>query len=312
MKTQIKSQSEKHIAGTLAVMASSLLFGATPILARMAYAGGSNFITMTFLRALLALPVLFIILKVQKIPMGLTKKEALRLLVVGLFGSVATTLCLYASYNYIPVGMATTLHFVYPLIVSLAGMLLYGEKMTLQKGAALALGLFGIVLFAEGTSAAGILGVGLALLSAFTFSFKVIQLGKPPLLAMHSIKVVFYLCLVECLGAGGLGLASGQLVFSLTPVAWLCTILVAMLLSVVAVPLLKYGISHVGSAVAAILSTLEPITSVVCGVLFLQETLTVQKIIGCILVLAGVLCITLRLKRPKNGPTEKKDEAVAE
>ena len=109
-----------------------------------------------------------------------------------------------------------------------------------------------------------------------------------------------YFCLCDCILAGGAGLFTGQLTFQMSPMAWVYSLLVAIFVSVMGVPLFNYGICAVGASTAAILSTLEPITSVVLGWLFMGETLTAYKIIGCLCIIASVLLISLGRQRSSN------------
>lgn len=278
--------------GIGATILSSVIYGFTPILARLTYEGGSNSINMVFLRSFLPLPIIAGIMIALHIPFRITRKEGRDLALTGFIGSAATTMLLYTSYNFVSVGMATTLHFAYPLLVTIAGALFFRESLRGKTVVALLLGLAGVVLFGDFSGGSNLPGILLALLSAVTFSFKVVWLARSAVGGMNHWKTVFYLCICDCIFAGGVALFTGQLTFALTPKAWVFTTLVAVSVSVGAVPLLKYGISIVGAPTASILSTLEPITSVIFGIILLSEGMTIQKLVGCLLIIAGVLLIS--------------------
>ena len=108
-----------YMKGICCTLLSAVIFGFTPILVRIAYEGGANSITITFLRAWLALPLLYALMHRRHIPLRLEDSQVKHVLLLGIVGSCATTVCLYMSYNFISVGMATTLHFIYPILVSL-------------------------------------------------------------------------------------------------------------------------------------------------------------------------------------------------
>ena len=95
--------------GIIYTIISAFVFGFTPILAKFTYEGGNNAITLTFLRALFGIPFLFIGMRKNQTPMKISKKEFLHLIVLSFLGIGITTTSLYASYNYISVGMATTI-----------------------------------------------------------------------------------------------------------------------------------------------------------------------------------------------------------
>ena len=273
-------------------MLSAAIYGFTPILARMAFDGGANGITVMFLRGVLPLPLLFIILKSRKIPLhpGRNWKS---LAVTGVFGVGLTVLLLYMSYSYISVGMATTLHFTYPVLVSLSSRMIFKDKIGGWKIAALILCTLGIVMFIDGGDTIYATGVVMSLLSGVTYTLVMLGIGKSGLRTFDSMKLTFWFNVCMAITSGLFGLATGRLGLSLAPMAWfLCTV-VALLTTLCALPLLQRGIQLVGESTAAILSTLEPITGVVLGILVLGETISFPKIVGCSLVIMSVLLIAL-------------------
>ena len=138
--------------GILFTILSATIFGFTPILGRITYDGGSNGITLTFLRSILALPVLYFLVRRRGLSIRVAPSEVKKILLTGVVGSALTTILLYSSYTYISVGMATTLHFVYPLVISVACVVLFKEKMTPLKICALVLATAGIFFFADKSS----------------------------------------------------------------------------------------------------------------------------------------------------------------
>lgn len=279
--------------GILFTTASAVIFGFTPILARISYDGGANGITMTFLRCLFALPVLLVILKMKGIPLAVEPGSRVPVCLCGIFGAFATTATLYGSYSYIPVGMATTLHFIYPVLVNLGCVLIFKERVTMKKMMALVCGITGIFLFMDKFSAGSGSGTGifLALISGLFFSIHMIVMDKSEVKDMYYFKLSFYLCLFGAVLSGIYGGLTDQLTFRLTGQAWLFAFFVSLFVSVGAITLLQMGVRYIGASSAAILSTLEPITSVVLGVLVLGEYFTVRKIEGCICILASVVLI---------------------
>ena len=280
--------------GIVLVIGSALIYGFTPILARITYDGGSNGVTMTFLRAVLALPIVGIILKCMNVPFSVTRRQVCDLMVSVGIGSGVTTILLYLSYAYIPVGMATTLHFIYPVVVSVACAVFFREKMSAAVLFALAISIVGVVLTADRTSAGGgSTGMLLAVASGFTFAYYVIRLDKSDLRTMHFFKLSFYTCVTVGIVSGAYGLATNTLSFDLTAEAWTYSWIVSLCTSVGAVTMLQQGIRMTGATRASILSTFEPVTSVLLGALILQETLSLPKMIGGACIIASVLVITM-------------------
>ncbi|HHY27932.1 MAG TPA: EamA family transporter [Desulfitobacterium dehalogenans] len=282
----------KKLTGILCAVLSAIIYGFTPILARIAYDGGANGITVTFLRGILSIPILFIILKIKRIPLQIGK-DWKGILLAGVFGMSLTTLLLYISYSYISVGMATTLHFIYPILVSVACTVFFKDKMNLWKISALILCSIGIFMFIDRISSFGVTGTVLALLSGVTYALYIICIDKGRLKHIHYFKLTLYLNVLMVGVSGLFGLCTGDLHFSLTPKAWVLCALVSLFTSFGALPLLQQGIKLTGASTAAILSTLEPITSVILGILILQETVSPLKLLGCILIIISILLIAI-------------------
>lgn len=287
---------KKHL-GLICAIFSALIFGFTPILGRMSYDGGSNGITLTFLRAAFAMPVLLVVIRLQGHSLALTRTQVKELFTVGIIGPSATTLLLYGSYSFIPVGIATTLHFIYPVTVAAAEVLFFRSKISLPKAAALALGLAGVMTFIDGSSRASVIGVVMALASSITYTIYMLGVEKTSLREVPQFKLSFYFCAVSLCVSGIFGTATGQLSLALTPTAWFYSFLVAMFVGVGAITLFQMAIKLVGSSTTAILSTMEPITSVILGVLLLDESMTWVKIIGCVMIFAGVIIVTVNQTR---------------
>lgn len=279
-----------RLSGYAGVLASAVIFGFTPVLAALSYQGGSNGVNMAFLRAALPLPVLYALARRHPKPDAAQRRLG-AVLGLLLFGC---TLLLYSSYAYIPVGLATTLHFLYPLYVVLYEWLVQRRSPGALQMAGLVLGLSGSMLFLQpGEGALHPAGLLLALLSGVLYAGYIVVLSRESQRPMPLYRLMFEvsrsgaaLCLVA-------GLLLGRLTLRLTPQAWVCAVLVALLASVVACVLFQAGVRIVGKTNAAIFSLLEPITSIVFSVLLLGDTLSPAKLTGCALILAGLLATAL-------------------
>ena len=280
----------KQLTGYAGVLASAVIFGFTPVLAALSYQGGSNGVNMAFLRAALPLPVLYALTRRHPKPDAAQRRLG-AVLGLLLFGCA---LLLYSSYAYIPVGLATTLHFLYPLYVVLYEWLVQRRSPGALRLAGLVLGLSGSMLFLQpGEGALHPAGLLLALLSGVLYAGYIVVLSRESQRPMPLYRLMFEvsrsgaaLCLVA-------GLLLGRLTLRLTPQAWVCAVLVALLASVVACVLFQAGVRIVGKTNAAIFSLLEPITSIVFSVLLLGDTLSPAKLTGCALILAGLLATAL-------------------
>lgn len=287
------------IKGIIFTIISAFVFGFTPILAKITYSGGNNAITLTFLRALLGLPFLYIGMRKNKTSIKISKSEFFKFILLSFLGIGITTISLYESYNYISVGMATTLHFVYPSVVYFICILFFKEKITLKKLLALFFSTIGIVMLVDKMVGGSMFGIFLATLSGVTYGLFLVYLDKSIFKHMDPFKCTFFISLFNVVGIFFFGRITGNLTFGLTYSAWLITILISFLTSVFGNAFLQLGVKYCGATTVSILCTFEPITSVVLGIFFLNESLTILKFLGCFCIILAVILLSINNKTRK-------------
>ncbi len=294
----------ERITGIAAAILSALLYGISPAVAKLAYAGGSNGIMMTFTRSLFGLPVLFLLARHKGVSLKLDRRESLAVIPVGLFGVFATTALLYSSFSYINVGMATVLHYIFPVLVMLAGSLYFHERLRWWKLVSLILGFAGVLTFIPSLGHNRLGGLLLALGSGFTYAGLMVAIERTVIAGMHVYKIAFYSSLISCAASLGLGLAAGGLTLDLTPAAWVYSAAVSLMVAVGAFTLLNLAIIKCGATTTSIIAMLEPLTSVLFGVVLLNESVTPLNLAGFVMIMAGVLMVSylsakdLRADRP--------------
>ncbi|WP_032121002.1 DMT family transporter [Clostridium amazonitimonense] len=287
--------------GTILTMLSSITFGFAFTLGPMTYgAEGSNPVTLTFLRNFLSLPFLLVIILLLKIDLKITKKQLRDLVILGFIGNAITTLMLNMAFAYIDVGIVTPIHFTYPIFVTLGCVIFFHEKLSKQKVLALIVAMSGISCFflsalnSASMGSSTVLGLILAIASGVFYAFYIIFMDKSGLKGESPFKITFYVAVASSIGMFIYGMITNQLVLSsLTSKAWTISAIFAFLCTVVALSLLQIGIKHIGASEASVISTFEPITSVIFGSLLLGEKITSIKVIACILIFAGVLTLSL-------------------
>ncbi|HCX61238.1 DMT family transporter [Sedimentibacter sp.] len=276
---------------------AAFIYGFTPILGKMSYMEGSNSLSLTFYRNFLSIPLLFFMLKFNNIPVKINKIETKKLAVLSSLGPTLTALTLYGSFNYISVGMSTTIHYIYPVLVTAACIMIFKEKVSKEIIVALILSTIGVMMFLEGNFS--LLGVFLSFVSGVIFAAHLIYIDKSGLNSMYPFKITFYLSIFSSVYLFLFGILSRTLVFDITPVGWLFTLSVAFFASFLANSFILIGVKHAGPTITSIVGMFEPITSIILGIIFLKEPLTVRNIIACILILAGVLIVSI-VKDKKN------------
>lgn len=270
---------------------AAFIYGFTPILGKLSYLGGSNTISLTFYRSFLSLPFIYIILHHKKVPLKLNKSELKKLLILAALGPTLTSLTLYGAYNYISVGMTTTIHYIYPVLVTFVCIVFFKEKLTKEKIISLTLSTIGISLFFEGNP--NLTGIIIAFFSGVIYATHLLFLNKSKADEIEPIKVAFYICLFASIYTFLFGVTTNTLVFSMTFNSWIYTFLVSIFVSVLANIFLQLSVRNIGATMTSIVGMFEPITSVLLGIIFLQEPITIKNIIACILILIGVSIISI-------------------
>lgn len=283
--------------GFALVILSAVVFGALPVVVRGVNACGSNSIMTSFLRFLLSLLPLYLSARSKKTDLRISKTDALKILLIAVFGFGGTSVLLFLSYNYIPTGMATTVHFVYPVFVILGSILFLKQKISPMKLVCVALCFGGILMFytGGGEETVQLLGLFFAFASGVTYSFYIVYLDWSGLAKMDPTKMIFYMNTFSALMVGTLAVATGRFTLDIVPMGWLLALVLAICVSFLAVRSFQMGVRLIGPQNAAILSTFEPITSLIIGILIYQEALTLPALIGCVLILTSVV-ITAKME----------------
>ena len=274
--------------GIIYVLISALIYGFTPVLCSMTYKLGNTPLTLTFFRSFFVLPVLAILMKKEHISLKISANELKKVFIIALFGAVLTTLLLYSSYQYIAVGTATTLHFLYPLFVTLICHFIYRDSMRKTQIIALFISLVGVAFFINLNDLSAIQGIVMALISGFTFSIYLVGIEKFGVSNMHSYKLSFYIAMWVCICLVIVNLFTGQFNFDQPLLSYGLMVIVAILAQFVAVVMLKEGIAIIGSSLASMFSMAEPVSSVIFGAIFLSESITIMQIVGCVMIMIGV------------------------
>lgn len=127
--------------------------------------------------------------------------------------------------------------------------------------------------------------------------FYIIYLDKSELKEMDSLKMIFYMNAIGTVMFFIICLATGQLALAMPWSGWLVAAVFSVGASFIAVLGFQIGVKYTGGQSASILSTFEPITSVVIGVAAHGESFSARGIAGCVLILAATVIIAWRQRR---------------
>ena len=267
--------------GTAMVIASAVLFGLMPLLTKIAYAGGCGTCTVVFGRFAFgaAASALAAALGGHRL-FDLSARELRRLLVLSALYA-ATPVLLYGSYRHIGTGLATTLHFTYPVTVMLLDIRLFHARADRR---------FVLCLCGPGEGG-GPRGAALAALSGVSYAVYILLLGKSGLRRVPVTVITFWLSLFSAGEIGLLSALTGSLTVPQGPAAWAAVAGLGVLSTTLAVALFQAGVFLCGEVKASLLSTFEPLTGTVLGVLVFHEAVTPRSLAGAGLILLSVVLL---------------------
>ncbi len=219
------------------------------------------------------------------------------------FISDGSALFLIESYNYMSSGVATTLHFMYPVVTAILMMTFYHEA---RRPATI----FAILMAVGGVAALSwspdgrisTRGIVIALISAVCYALYLIRVNRSRAATMESTKLVFYVMGIGALIFAAEAVRQGNFApvttatqaVDLPSVAFVCTFITNLCL--------VYAVKRIGSTMTAVIGALEPLTAVVVGTLVFDEPFTERVMAGIALIIPAVMIIIFTRGRKPTAP----------
>lgn len=267
---------------------SAIIFGLMPLLTKIIIARGATSLTIPFFRVFYVTIVLFFVLKIKKIDLYLEKRDLISAILTSIFGSGLTIIILNESYNYVDTGIATSLHFLYPLFVAILCCFFYGEKIKKKQILSLSFALVGIICFMSKGNGS-LFGYFLAIASGLTYAFYLVKMDKSGLVKMNALKLSFYLALFTTIEIFTMNLFMQDVLFKMDVLSYALLLVLALSSSFLATVLLQKGVLLLGSTKASFICLLEPVTSMIVGILWLNEALTFNKGLGGLAIIISLI-----------------------
>ena len=291
----------KIYKGYIFAILSAVIFGCMPLMAKYIYADGVSPMTLVFLRNLLALPSLALLAWFQSRTLKVSPKALPSIGLISLIGCCVTPILLFSSYQFIASGTATVFHFIYPSIVVVAGIAFLKKKAQLGSIVSVIICCLGVALFYTPGQPLDPWGSFLALASGFTYAAYTLLLSVFKhkdvtgfLFSLYVAAMATVFTFVACLISGNLTLPGSAF-------GWIMCVVFAFLVTTGAVVLFQQAAFIIGGERTSILSTLEPTTSVIVGILIFHEAAGLRTIVGSVLVILASLLIAVFDMKSKNG-----------
>ena len=303
----INSKAKGFVCGAVA----AATYGMNPLFTLPLYKEGMSVDSVLFYRYGFAVLILGILMKIQGQSFALKKNEILPLVVGGLLFS-ASSLLLFMSYKHMDAGIASTILFVYPLMVAVIMFLFFREKISLLTVFCILMALSGIGMLykGDGGETLSLIGMLLVILSSLSYAIYIVGVNHSTLKLMSTAKLTFYALLfglsiyivrsnfctelqaIPSLPAWGNILA---MAFLPTVISLICTAISIHSIGSTSTAIMGAlePIHSIGSTSTAIMGALEPVTALFFGVMIFGERLTPRLMLGILMILVAVTFIVV-------------------
>ena len=281
-------RSRGYVLGAIAAAS----YGLNPLFTLPLYKAGFGADSVLFYRYLLAVVMLGALMLFRRQSFALSRHDIVPLVVMGLLFSFSS-LFLFESYNLMDAGIASTILFLYPVLVAVIMAVGFRERITPATVLSIALAFGGISLLYENGNGQplNLLGVLLVFFSSLCYAIYIIGVNRSSLKSLPTEKLTFYALLF------GLSVYVVRLRFGAdlqvipTPALWVNAISLALFPTIISLVTMAGAIRRIGSTPTAILGALEPVTALFFGVTVFGEQLTPRIMMGVMLILVAVTLI---------------------
>ena len=292
--------------GIFYAIISSASFGFSPLFSLGLLAAGLNNFDVLSYRWSIAGLVLVVYALCKKKSLKINSFDEAWTILLLRFLRALPSVTLLIGYANIASGIASTINFMYPVIVALCMMFFFGEHKSLVDIGAIGVSIFGVYLLASGDSLVvsggdTTLGLVCSLISAVSFAAYYILMKQ---LRADKIEVVKFTTWVMLLSAVYFIICALVFEGSLSMIpdgkSWLYVLGLALWSTMVSNFTGVQAIRRIGPTLTSLLGALQPVTAVVIGVAFLNEHLYFRSMIGITLILAAVTVVVMHQNTRKH------------
>lgn len=283
-----------NIKGFAYGIITSATFGLIPLFTLPLMAKGMQFDSILFYRFLFASLALTGITVIKKESLRIAKKDIPVLILLGFFYT-ASAMFLFWGYNFMSAGIATTLHFTYPIFVTLVMLLFFREKTSWITLLAICLAISGVARLSieGGEIQMSAFGIFIVLFSAVGYALYIITVNKSRVRTMTGRRLTFYVFVVSTLLFAIKAIGNGGIQPVPDVMSFVNLFLLAVLPTVISNITLVQAVHHIGGTLTAVLGAMEPVTAVLVGVFVFSEPFTLNLATGIILIIVAVTMIIL-------------------
>ncbi|MDM1073443.1 DMT family transporter [Empedobacter brevis] len=268
---------------------SSISYGLIPLFILPIKQANFSIDTTLFYRFFFSALIVGVYLFVKKQSFRVHSKQIPVLIVLGLLYGISAD-ALFLGYDYLSAGIASTLLFVYPLIVAIIMAVFFKERITISTIAAIAFVLAGIFLlsFKDGQFKLNPIGLGIVFISALGYGLYIITVNKSSAREIKGFTLSFYSFLFTTIYYAikmliqkeSFILPSLELTFNFFTFAFVTTVISSIALI--------FAIKNIGSTATSILGASEPVVAVAVSVITFGENFSMSLALGIFMIIFGV------------------------
>lgn len=282
-----------EIKGYALAALAAAAYGTNPAFAIPLYEQGMNPNSVLFFRYLFGIPLIALVMAARGVPFRLSREEIGPTAILGILMAFSS-LALFESYKYINSGIASTLLFVYPVMVAVMMIFFFHEKMRMSVVLCLVIMSVGLILLMkpQGEITLSPFGCLLVMVSALTYALYIIFVNVSKVIkAIPTSKLLFYV--LACGSAVYLAMMplGNELTLPTKESGWLNLTALAVIPTLLSLTCTTKAIQLIGSTPTAILGALEPVSAVLLSVTVLGQSLTPRDIAGGILIIIATTIV---------------------
>lgn len=283
------------LKGTIAGLVAAICYGLIPLFTIPIKNGEAanrlSDCSIMFYRFALATLIIAVLMLITRRSFKITRGELVTLTYLA-FLSDGSALFLIDGYNYLSSGVATTIHFMYPVVTTIMMMVFYNEARKVSTLLAVLLAVAGVgVLSWQSNGQTSLHGVVIELISACCYAFYLIRVNRSRVRNMDGMKLTFYVMGIGALIFGAEALRQDEFQLITTGVQASHLLLLGIVCTVVTNLCLVMAVQRIGSTMTAVLGALEPLTAVALGCLLMGEDITLNVVLGICLIIPSVIII---------------------
>lgn len=282
---------------------SSLGFSIGPTLAKNAYDSGANPLGVMTVRFTIASAIMFFVrqISMRKEPFP-SLKLIIEMFLIGTLGITTVSFTYFLAIETIDTGLAIVMWYFFPVIVVLITWIVFKKRPSRNIVISLFFSLTGIIITTGQVKGGSNSAIALVMVSSFLFAFYLLAVNR----TLAKVDLLTGVTFINIGAAIGYWLICATLPFGLTvdfpanQSSWFYISTFALFGTVAPFMFSYAGLKRVGPSMLSVITTIEPVLAIAMGVIFLNEAITLARIVGAIFVVGALIALSMLESRDES------------